>query len=76
MAYKTWETIKVRYCEHVGEQVGMEANIVYPAEWMPEQQPRVIAHRCSRAISCNLDDRATCVWAGTNPVYDPFREND
>lgn len=75
MAHKTWETIKIRYCEHVGEDVGMEAHVVYPAEWMPEQQPRVVAHRCSRAIACNLDERASCVWAGTNPAFDPFQES-
>lgn len=76
MAVRTWQTIKVRYCHHVDSEVGMEAELVYPAEWMPDQQPRVVAHRCSRAIACNLDGRASCVWAGTNPNYDPFSEPD
>jgi hypothetical protein len=76
MAVRTWQTIKVRYCHHVGEQVGLETQVVYPSEWMPEQAPRVLAHRCSRAIDCNLDNRPSCVWAGTNPSFDPFAETD
>ena len=76
MAEKIWETVKVRYCHHVGEDIEFEAQLVYPAEWLPEQNPRVLAHRCSRAIACNLDNRASCVLAGTNPAIDPFTESD
>lgn len=76
MAEKIWQTVKVRYCHHVGEDVEFEAQLVYPAEWLPEQMPRVVSHRCSRAIACNLDDRASCVWSGTNPTFDPFSETD
>jgi hypothetical protein len=76
MANSTWQTIKVRYCQHAGMEVGMEAQVVYPAEWLPDQGPRVFAHRCSRAIACNMDGRASCIWAGTNPMYDPFTENE
>ncbi len=76
MAQRMWQTIKVRYCEHAGEEVSMDAEVILPAEWMPYQPPRVIAHRCSRAIDCNLDDRASCIWAGTNPIFDPFAEAD
>lgn len=74
MVEKSWQVIKVCYCHHAGEEVGMEAQVVYPAEWLPEQQPRVLAHRCSKAVTCNLDGRASCVWAGTNPAFDPFAE--
>lgn len=76
MAYKNWQVVKVRYCEHAGTEVSMEAELVFPAEFLPDQQPRVLAHRCSRAIACNLDGRASCVWAGTNPLYDPFSEHE
>jgi hypothetical protein len=72
MAQKTWQTLKIRYCEHAGQEVSMDAEVILPAEWLPEGPPRVIAHRCSRAVDCNLDNRASCVWAGTNPGYDPF----
>jgi len=76
MAQKTWDVIKVRYCQHVAQEVGLEAEAVYPAEWMPDQPPRILAHRCSHAFACSLDPRPSCVWAGTNPTYDPFKEED
>jgi len=72
MTQRTWQTLKIRYCEHAGQEVSMDAEVILPAEWLPEGPPRVIAHRCSRAVECNLDNRASCVWAGTNPGYDPF----
>jgi hypothetical protein len=75
MAVKTWQTIKVHYCHHVKREVELEAQAVYPAEWLPDQPPRILAHRCSHAFACNLDGRPSCVWAGTNPSYDPFRED-
>ena len=74
MAVKTWQTLKIQYCEHAGCEVSMEAEIILPAEWLPEQAPRVIAHRCSRGLECNLDGRSSCIWAGTNPTFDPFLE--
>lgn len=74
MSTKTWEVIKVRYCHHAGEEVGLEAELIFPAEWMPEQAPRVNAHRCSHAFACSMDGRPSCMWAGTNPTVDPFAE--
>jgi hypothetical protein len=74
MSVRTWQVIKVRYCERAAKDVALEAQVVYPAEFLPDQQPRVNAHRCSHAFACNLDGRASCVWSGTNPVVDPFRE--
>lgn len=76
MAIKAWESIKVRYCHHVDDEVSLEAQVIYPADILPDQAPRVVSHRCSRAVSCNLDGRSSCVWAGTNPVFDPFRESE
>lgn len=75
MAETGWQVVKVRYCHHVNKEVGLEAEVVFPAEFLPDQAPRVIAHRCSHAVACNLDGRPSCVWAGTNPAYDPFIEN-
>ena len=74
MAVKKWETIKIRQCSHVQKEVGLEAEVIYPAEFLPALAPRVVAHRCSHAYACNLDNRGSCVWAGTNPSYDPFKE--
>jgi hypothetical protein len=76
MSEKIWQTIKIQYCHHAGSEVGLEAELVYPPEWLPDQPPRVIAHRCSHGMTCNLDGRPSCVWAGTNPAYDPFAVGD
>lgn len=72
MAEKTWQTIKVVFCEHAGREVQLDAEIIIPADFLPDTPPRVGAHRCSHALACNLDERSTCVWAGTNPNFDPF----
>lgn len=72
MAYKTWKVIEVRYCDRAGEEVSLDTQVVYPAEWLPEQPPRVQAHRCSRALSCNLFNKPACSWSATNPGYDPY----
>ena len=72
MMVKTWQTIKIQYCHHAGESVGLEAEVVYPPEWLPDQPPRIFAHRCSHGLACNLDGRPSCIWAGTNPTFDPF----
>jgi len=74
MAVKTWQTIKIKYCHHAGVEVGLEAEVVHPSEWLPDQPPRIHAHRCSHGMACNLDGRPSCIWAGTNPAYDPFIE--
>jgi len=75
MAIRKWQSIKTCYCQHVKHEVDLEADIVFPASWLPEQKPRILAHRCSYALECNLDDRSSCIWSGTNPMIDPFLEN-
>jgi len=76
MAVRTWQTVKTIFCAHAGALVSLQAETVYPSERLPEQAPRVLGHRCSHGIECNLDDHASCVWAGTNPLVDPFAEED
>jgi len=76
MAVKSWQPIKIRFCNHAGQEVALEAELVYPPEWMPEQKPRILAHRCSQALDCNQDGRPSCIWSGTNPAFDPFIEDD
>jgi hypothetical protein len=51
----------------------LEAEVVYPAEFLPEQAPQILAHRCSKGEECGRLDRKTCQWAGTNPGFDPFQ---
>jgi hypothetical protein len=72
MAQRTWQTIKVSYCQRIGKEVSFEAEVIYPDDLMPDQPPRVIAHRCEYGVQCNLEGTPSCIWAGTNPNYDPF----
>lgn len=72
MAVKVWQTVKTQYCEHVACEVSLEVQAIYPAEILGEQSPRLSIHRCTKARDCMLMGQATCVWAGTNPDYDPF----
>ena len=74
MAVREWQSAKFCYCEHAGQEVSLETELVYAPEWLPDQPPRVLGHRCSNALECNLDGRPSCVWAGTNPMIDPFKE--
>jgi hypothetical protein len=76
MAQVAWEKQKVIFCERVGEDVALEAQVVYPASFMPDQPPRILAHRCSMGLICNQSDRACCMWAGNLPGYDPFILSD
>jgi hypothetical protein len=50
--------------------------MIFPADQLPDQPPQVVAHRCSHALRCNLDERPSCIWAGTNPAFDPFAEEE
>ena len=72
MAEKKWYVSKVCYCEHVGREISIETQVVLPAEYLPEQAPRVIAHRCSDALECNSINKPACAWCGTNPNYRPL----
>jgi hypothetical protein len=74
MSYTVWRPIKQVYCEKVGRMVALEARLVYPAELLPDGPPRVLEHRCSMAMDCNLIDTPSCRWAGTLPGHDPFAD--
>jgi len=70
----TWETLKKCYCEQANADVALEAQIVYPAEYLPDQGPRVLAHRCSKGLDCAINNLGSCVWSGSNPNFDPFEK--
>ena len=65
MAYKNWEVIKVSYCEHAGEEVALEAEVVYPASYLPEQAPRIIAHPAAWPVTVSASPAA--VGRGPTP---------
>jgi hypothetical protein len=71
MAQKQWQVEEVRYCEHVGQEVDLEVEVVYPADYLPDQPPHVIAHRCSKALECNQHDKMVCAYCFTNPAQNP-----
>ena len=56
MSLRTWQVEKIKYCENVGHEIALETEVVHPAEHLPEQAPRVLAHRCSNALECNMMD--------------------
>jgi hypothetical protein len=72
MAYTKWKPIQRTVCERVGKEAALEVRLVYPSDFMPDQPPRVLGHRCSHGLECNQLDKPTCCWAGTLPDYDPF----
>lgn len=72
MTQKKWQTQKICYCERVGREVKLEAQVVFPAEHLPDQPPRILAHRCSNAIECNKLDKMVCAYCGTNPEFNPM----
>ncbi len=71
MAEKIWQVERVKFCEHVGEEVLLENQVVLPAEFLPDQPPRVVAHRCSHGIECNMKEQPACALCGTNPDLNP-----
>jgi hypothetical protein len=71
MTEKIWQVEKIKYCEHVGREVALEDEVVYPSEHLPDPAPRIIAHRCSNALECNMLEKTACVLCGTNPDLDP-----
>jgi hypothetical protein len=72
MAQKMWQTQTTCYCERVGQEINLETQVVYPAELLPDQPPRILAHRCSNAIECNKLDKMVCAYCGTNPEFKPM----
>ncbi len=67
----TWEVSRLGFCDHVHQEVALEAEIVHPMDSLPDPA-RVIAHRCSFGMECNHSSSTSCLWAGTNPDHDPF----
>ena len=72
MAKRMWQVQMLKYCEHVGHEIALENEVVYPADFLPDQPPRILANRCSNAVQCNtMFDKPVCSWCGTNPTHDP-----
>lgn len=74
MIKKEWVDRKTVYCDRAGCQVALQVELAVPPEHLPEQLPRILARRCSHGLECNLIEKASCIWSGTNPDYDLFKE--
>jgi hypothetical protein len=70
MVEKIWQLEKITFCEHVGQDIAIENKVVYPAEHLPDQPPRILARRCSNALECNMLEKPACALCGTNPYVD------
>ena len=68
MAKKVWQVEKTKHCEHMHEEIAIEVEVVYPAEHLPEQAPRVRARRCSKALECNCIEHPACSLSGTKCI--------
>jgi hypothetical protein len=55
----------------VKQEVALESEVLYPMDFLPDP-PRVRSHRCSLGAQCNQFAQPACIWAGTNPNFDPF----
>lgn len=71
MSQKQWKVAKVHYCEHVGQDVQLDVQVVYPADHLPDQPPHITAHRCSKALECNQLNKMVCTYCFTNPDINP-----
>ena len=73
MAEKEWESIQTYYCAHVDQEVSLDVELTYPIDFLGDQA-RVGAHRCSNILMCNQFSQSACIFAGTNPDVDPFKD--
>jgi len=72
MAERIWQVKKLKYCMHIGREIALENELVYPADFLPDQPPRILASRCSNAVECNMMfEKPVCSWCGTNPGHEP-----
>ena len=65
-----WVPVKKQWCEILQEEAELLEHRVYPTGVLPDTEPyRVLGHKCSAAITCNLIG-CQCKWAYTNPTVD------
>ena len=77
MAYRNWEVIKVSYCEHAGEEVALEAEIAYPATYLPEQAPRMFWHIAAPAAwHATASGNRVAAGPGTTPTASTSSRNN
>ncbi len=60
---RTSENVSHRYCAHAKSEVTLSTKIIFPADIMPEQPPRISSRDCSHYFNCNLLDKKACTYA-------------
>jgi hypothetical protein len=73
LATKQWESIKRQYCDKAGCQVALQAQIIYPIDYLPDN-PRILGERCSHGDLCLKERLGSCAYSGGDPDFDPFNE--
>ena len=63
---RTSEVISQRFCTHANAEVTITTSLVYPADMMPLQAPRLRSRRCSHFFDCNLQDKTACTFSVTS----------
>jgi hypothetical protein len=62
MAWESWRAGKQTHCEVMDEKVTLQSRLAFAADNLPDQPPRVLAHRCSSAENCDHFDQNKCPW--------------
>lgn len=72
MAVEKWVPIKTQYCEIIDREAELLEHRIYPANVLPDTESyRVVGHKCTADIECNLLG-CKCKWAYTDPSVDRF----
>jgi hypothetical protein len=75
MAKSSWVKTQKIYCERINQEVDLLEERIIPDNVLPNvgEPFQVRARTCSHWLDCNLSG-APCCYSGTNPSYDPFRD--
>lgn len=60
---RTSEKVSHRYCAHAKSEITLKTKIIFPADIMPDQPPRITSRQCSHYFDCNLLDKEACTYA-------------
>lgn len=50
-------------CAHMGKEVAVQTQIVYPVGILRGTLPRIMSRKCSHYADCRLTDKAACPMA-------------
>ena len=47
-------------CIHVGEEVNVQSQIVFPIGLLSGDAPRIVSRKCDHFVDCRLMDKSAC----------------